>query len=99
MINEQLADGCIELLNEALALDAKAVSELFACRVECSPKLAAHRRIQCGPDSIGMLGILNGLCGVFDSGRRKGWGPITAVVEQWDLETIARFERTRNDGS
>lgn len=30
---------------------------------------------------VGILGILNGFCGTFDSGPYKGWGPITAEVQ------------------
>lgn len=35
-----------------------------------------------GEYRVGMLGILNGYAGVFDDGPKKGWGPITVVIEQ-----------------
>lgn len=43
----------------------------------------------------GLLGVLNGFCGTFDEGPKKGWGPITAVVE--DDGTVSGFHRTAND--
>jgi hypothetical protein len=29
----------------------------------------------------GLLGLLNGFCGMYDEGEFKGWGPITAVLD------------------
>lgn len=94
MINEKLADQCIDLLNEALRLDQEALSVLFSFRPKCNSDLASHPTIQCDPDSVSVLGLLNGLCGVFAEGRRKGWGPITAVIENPSDPKIIRFERT-----
>jgi hypothetical protein len=93
-INKQLADRCIELMNDALSMDRVAISALCSNRVKCNPQLAGHPTIQCGPDSVGLIGILNGLCGVFDHGPRTGWGPITAVMASEESTEILRFERT-----
>jgi hypothetical protein len=93
-VDERITDRCIELLNEALAMDAQAVTAIVGQRVRCNQTLAEHPTIQCRADlSFSVLGLLNGICGVFDDGPQKGRGPITAVFEQ---AVIVRFERTRN---
>src|ERR1700733_4485439 len=77
-IDERITDRCVELLNEALAMDAQAVTTIVGKRVGCNRTLAEHPTIQCRADlSLSVLGFLNGLCGVFDSGPRRGQGPIT----------------------
>lgn len=40
----------------------------------------------------GFLGLLNGYCGSYDEGPRKGWGPITVVME--DDGRVTRIYRT-----
>lgn len=64
----------IDILNEALALDKNAISELIENRVSCNEGLAEHPTIQVSEfesgdgfktwteNTIGMLGIINGIC-------------------------------------
>lgn len=83
----ELADRIIDLMNEALKLDPEAVTALIGSRVPCNEALADHPTIQTGMLEcrrlVGMLGFLNGLCGVWGpegidgEGYLSGYGPIT----------------------
>lgn len=74
---KELAGLVVALLNEALELDPVAISALCVHRVPCQIGLAMHPKIQVkqiGAQSlvqyeVGMIGILNGLCGVDSEGR------------------------------
>lgn len=72
----------IMLLNELLAHDWSAMSQLFGTRVPCNGVLARHPTVQVAVDlftgeaTVGLLGILNGLFPPLADGR----GRITAVV-------------------
>jgi hypothetical protein len=95
-------DHAIEVLNEALKLDVRALRELFHARVFVNRDLAHHAKIQVigKPEEVstmGVLGLINGLFGV----SKSGWGYITAVYEDTDTENdvaskIALFRRTDN---
>lgn len=106
-----LADRIIELMNDALKLDPRAITDLICHRVPCNEALAEHPTIQVGrldrrPDEIlvGMLGVLNGLCGVYGPegidghGKFGGYGPISCgeIVRDDPSEPIqiGRFFRT-----
>lgn len=84
----------IDFLNELLKLDEPAITRLIESRVACNEDLTEHPTVQVqdvvGAPSVGLLGILNGLFGTDE----KGWGPITAVVE--DDGTISSFKRTEH---
>lgn len=82
-------DKAIEILNEALKADSIAISQLIGNRVLANKNLCDHPTIQCGDDSVGMLGIINGIFGI--SVNRKGYGFISCVEEEGK---IVRFERT-----
>lgn len=92
-------DELIEFLNSLVKIDPGAMSCLFSIRTPCLPELAEHDTVQVldnvddHPPLVGVLGILNGFCGVFDNGPREGWGPITAEFEG---EQLVRFVRTEN---
>lgn len=82
----------IDLLNEALAQDRIAIEKLVQSRVSCNKYLAGHPTIQIGHNrTVGLLGILNGICGTYDHGPKKGWGPIAADVEEKDHKRIKCF--------
>lgn len=61
------------------------VALLLANRIPCAPETVAHPTIQTGErdgvPTVGMLGILNGLCGVRAEAPRKGWGYIGGVFK------------------
>ena len=76
-------DDVIDLLNELLAIDPRAITQLVETRVPCSSLLLGHPSVQVvdmedgtGPH-VGVLGVLNGFFGA-DS---DGWGRITAVYD------------------
>ncbi len=91
-MNRTLALQAVNLLNEAMGLDPVAIEALIEQRVPCNQALGDHPTIQClseQPDEclLGMLGILNGICGVDE----KGWGPIAAVYDD-DTKRLLRFD-------
>ncbi len=64
-------DRAIEVLNEALSLDAEAMRNLVLSRVECNDALAKHPTIGVvtehgRPFRVGLLGVLNGMFGFRD---------------------------------
>ena len=101
-------DDVIALLNEALALDRVAVTDLFGKRVWCNRQLADHPTIQVGgvdlsreimgtgPLSLARphcVGVLGLLNGLF--GVAGDWGVLEMVFGDDDL--IERFKRTPED--
>ncbi len=68
-----LASRIIEYLNELLELDRSAVAALVANRTPCNTALAGHPTCQVVRQhrgySVGLLGVLNGLCGIDERGR------------------------------
>lgn len=83
--DEELAARVVEFLNELLKLDRPAVAALIANRVPCNEELANHPSVQVaaqhGGYHVGMLGVLNGLCG---AGADR-YGLIEAVFEEGGL--------------
>lgn len=81
-------------MNDALKTDSDAITSLMNARVPCSNAMACHPTIQVrlnkelGVYSVGLLGILNGLCGA----REDGWGFIAAVLDDASGD-ILKFER------
>jgi hypothetical protein len=49
-----------------------------------SPATAEHPTVQVdgGSMTLGVLGLLNGLCGTIKGGERDGWGRIAASYEE-----------------
>lgn len=82
MIDRELATKVVALLNAMVAADRCAVAAMIANRVPCSQALAEHPTVQVhaqhGGYFVGLLGLLNGLCGVDE----KGWGAIAAVFDE-----------------
>jgi hypothetical protein len=70
----------VRVLNEAIALDPEAVRRICNARAPCNEELSVHPTIQVGSGAsvgrpehdwlVGVLGIVNGICGVDDN----GWG-------------------------
>jgi hypothetical protein len=97
---EALADQFIHILNELLEADSTAIEALIGHRVPCNESLAVHPTVQVAQDreghTVGLLGILNGLVGVIESGPKEGWGLITATFD--DAGKLTHFWRTPNAG-
>jgi hypothetical protein len=89
-------DAIIEFLNEVARIDAAFLGRLVAARVPCNDAILNHPTIQAGTarefsaadghvDDLvpvcGLLGIFNGYCGTFDDGPKRGWGPLSMMIE------------------
>jgi len=77
--NSITLDDALVVLNSAVIADSKAMHSLIEHRVDCNEILANHPTIQvgrCQPERyhVGLLGILNGLFGIDET----GWGAICA---------------------
>lgn len=87
MVDRKLAERCVALLQEMIDLDAAAVTALCAARVPCNEALAAHPTVQVGGEvgaaEVGLLGVLNGLCGAYEEGERAGWGAVSVVIDSF----------------
>lgn len=86
----------IDFLNELIVLDRDAISALINTRVPCNKQFSEHETIQvlAGENetySVGLLGILNGLCGVDEN----GWGFIVAEVNEKD-DKVERFIHSKD---
>ncbi len=87
--DEQIADRIIEVMNRAVAADPKAVKDLCELRVDCNAELAADPTIQVlrefvgGVNTVGLIGILNGIAGILgeEAGSKKGWGLVAASYQ------------------
>ena len=85
-LQPRTANDAVQVLNEALALDAPAVARLISCRVPCNLALAAHPTIVVGadhsggPDMVGLIGVLNGIFG----DPEEAQGPIAVVMDPDD---------------
>lgn len=81
-------------MNDLLLLDRSAISKLIESRVSCNQALANHETVQVvniKPESdpeykVGILGLLNGLCGVDED----GFGFIVGEFDE-DDKTIIKF--------
>lgn len=89
----------VAVLNEALELDAEAITDLVNMRVACNARLAAHRTIQtgvyAGARRIGILGLLNGALGDSPSGVIGAKGPMAA--DTGHFYSIERFVDLREE--
>lgn len=88
----EIARRAAKVLNEALALDRDAIRALLDHRVSCNNALGDHPTIQVGQGhggalQVGLLGIVNGICGV-DSKQR---GYVAAVYESEDPGSLTHF--------
>jgi len=98
MIHDPLAlDDLIQTLNRFVAADPQAMFHLVETRVDCNDVLATDPTCQVvGEGSsflVGLLGVLNGVYGTYDSGPKKGWGPIAGVYSD-DGGTLMGFRKT-----
>ncbi len=81
MIDRERAQAIVDYLNELLELDRPAIAALVANRVPCNERLSEHPTCQVGRQhggwNVGLLGLLNGFCGIDDI----SWGGIAAVFD------------------
>jgi hypothetical protein len=81
------AQQIIKFLNELLMIDRQAISELFSFRAECNEAMDNHPAAITTVKGVGVLGILNGMCGRDENGN----GYIWAVYNDADPDTIMNF--------
>lgn len=60
-----------------------------------------HPTVQVGVEEddvsrVGLLGVLNGLCGAYTRAPARYWGPIAAVFDE-DSRFVVEFRRTDRD--
>jgi hypothetical protein len=84
-------DELISFLNELVQIDSIAIAKLIEKRAPCNKKLAEHKSAQCVDKKVGLLGILNGYCGIIEEGKRKGSGAIAAQYD--DDDKLVGFTR------
>lgn len=79
----------VDVLNEILAADPRAVHLLIEHRVRCNRALADHPTVQVGITcyaeseatyEVGLLGIINGICGRMP----RGGGYVAVYYEEYD---------------
>lgn len=83
-----LAKRIVNFMNELLQLDRNAIVNLINTRMVCNKELAEHPTVQVtgqGDDVVGILGVLNGLCGIYDN----GFGAIAVVTD--NIKGIQKF--------
>lgn len=83
MTNEAFADELVARLND-LAQDAT-VSTILCWLIEKRIPafgIGDHPTIQTKNGTVGLLGVLNGLCGVIHGGPKDGCGLITSVQDE-----------------
>lgn len=77
-----LAEKVVGYMNELVELDRVCIGAMVENRIPCNEALANHASCQVmdqhGDVCVGLLGVLNGLCGIYDDGPKKGWGVIAA---------------------
>jgi len=87
----ETAERLVKLLNEILEVDPVALACLINNRVPANMLLANHPTVQTFMDgngfTVGLLGILNGLCGV----TVDGFGHIVAVYSDEPMPVLLRF--------
>lgn len=80
----ELAQRICDYLNDLLEYDRPAIAAMMANRIPCSREMADHPTVQVsvqhGGFHVGLLGVMNGLCGVHDD----GYGLISAVFDPPD---------------
>lgn len=92
-IDYDMAERVVNFMNELLRIDRNAITNLISHRVPCNCTLADHPTVQVdGREGckVGMLGVLNGLCGIDED----GYG---GVIAEWegDPPSINRFKAVR----
>ena len=84
----------VEFLNGLLKIDSNAINKLITTRVD-SKGFEDHNSVQVNKDSkLGFMGLLNGMFGSFESGEKKGWGPI--MYEEDEKGNVLSFGLTEN---
>ncbi len=89
----------IVVLNDALARDPEAITQLVNLRIPCNAELAAHPLVQVaaydGETRIGVLGLINGALGSSPSGVIGAKGTLEEATGRF--LRVRRFVDLRNE--
>lgn len=89
-VHRQYLEFAVEVLNQALERDPKAISTMMTQRFNCNRALAEHPTIQVsekeGSHTIGIMGLINGLFGV----DKDGHGFIAGI---WEIDQNNGLDR------
>lgn len=96
--NQITIDETIDFLNDLIKTDKPALAALIANRVPCNRELAEHPTVQVAQQNdgfhVGMLGILNGLFGIHETGQ----GPIAFYfTDDGNLLKVGRTTLARRE--
>ena len=102
MINDPLTlEKAAQILTEITKQDPEAMRALCDHRISCNNTLADHPTVQVGEydgiHKVGLLGILNGLFGTFDSGKREGWGPSLQLFKRMGVYRILKYWKINDE--
>jgi len=99
--NSITLDEFIKELTAIAEVDPVAMGKLALSRVPCNKQLADHPSVQVHSGagdsvySVGMLGIINGIFGMYDDGPKKNWGAVASVIDTED-KSCRRFTKIEN---
>lgn len=97
-MDKVLGKRVVDFLNEVHAIDASVLPLMISRRVACNDALGDHPTCQVNVTrhgcEIGLLGLLNGLVGVYEDGPKKDWGCIAA--EYNDEHQLTGFRLLEN---
>ena len=100
--NPEEVKRVVAFLNQLLATDGDAVRPFFRVCVPCNQQMMAHPTVQVGGSdespTLSMLGIFNGLMGIYSTGVKRGRGPIEAVIDA-RTDELLYFTYSENIGS
>jgi hypothetical protein len=90
----------VDLLNEFIKLDPHGARMFLQMKAEVNSKVKDHPSIQTDGDprstTVTPMGLINGLFGTYDDGKRKGWGPIYYMMMK-DGSRITEAGLLRNE--
>ena len=78
LVKEITPEKLVAFLNELIAIDPEAMTNLFKYRTKCNNALTEHPTVQVGNGTVSLVGIINGLCGI----NENGWGYIATNFKQ-----------------
>lgn len=89
--DKEAAKRAVDRLNRMLQADPEAITKLVEHRVSCTSGLAQDPSCQVAVDSVGMLGVINGLFGT----DQDSFGLIAAVFNGDKVVRFVLYDRLR----
>ncbi len=104
-VDRELAQHVVATLERLRVLDPAAMEALVRARVPCGPAFGDAPDVQVGVCDgtdghleVGVLGVLNAICGSYDDGPRERWGAVAAKFSESTppFGHLERFELIEN---